>query len=76
MISNFGRLSGAVAAQLAPDVRHVFAGDCVLGGERHSREAIERWFERHDEDSQKAAHACEQMATLGIEQAAAAPIID
>lgn len=31
---------------LADDVHHVFAGDHPLGGERHSRVAVERWFER------------------------------
>jgi ketosteroid isomerase-like protein len=141
VVSNFARLSAgdykAVVAQLAPDVHHVFAGDSALGGERHSRQAVERWFERlfrlcpqmqfevgrvissgppwdiwgaaewighvtpaagepyvntgthvfrirngrvayfHAyEDSQKVARACEQMAALGVEEAAAAPIID
>lgn len=141
VISNFARLSAgdykAVVAQMAPDVHHVFAGDSALGGERHTREGVERWFERlfrlypqvqfevgrvissgppwdiwtaaewighvtpaagdpyvntgthvfrirngrvvyfHAyEDSQKVAHACEQMAALGVEEAAAAPIID
>jgi ketosteroid isomerase-like protein len=31
---------------IAPDVHHVFPGDNPMGGERHSREAMERWFER------------------------------
>jgi ketosteroid isomerase-like protein len=31
---------------MADDVHHVFPGDNALGGERHSREAFERWFER------------------------------
>src|SRR5919199_2574666 len=31
---------------LADDVHHVFAGDHALGGERHSRATVERWFER------------------------------
>jgi len=31
---------------LADDVHHVFAGDHALGGERHSRDAVRRWFER------------------------------
>ena len=31
---------------LADDVHHVFPGDNALGGERHSRESMERWFER------------------------------
>jgi ketosteroid isomerase-like protein len=141
VVSNFARLSvgdyGAVVAQLAPDVHHVFAGDSALGGERHSRAAVERWFERlfrlcpqmsfevgrvissgppwdiiaaaewvghvtpaageaytnvgthvfrirngrvayfHAyEDTEKVARACERMAALGVEEAAAAPIVD
>jgi SnoaL-like domain len=36
----------AIVAQLAPDVHHLFAGDSALGGERHSRPPVERWFER------------------------------
>ena len=140
-MSNFARLSAgdhrAVVAQLAPDVHHVFAGDTALGGERHSRDAVERWFERlfrlcpqmrfevgrvfssgppwnilvaaewvahvtpavgepyvnagthvfrirngrvayiHAyEDSEKVARACEQMAALGVKEAAAPPIVD
>jgi ketosteroid isomerase-like protein len=31
---------------VAPDVHHVFPGDNAIGGERHSKEALERWFER------------------------------
>ena len=31
---------------LADDVHHVFAGNHALGGERHSRDAVRRWFER------------------------------
>jgi ketosteroid isomerase-like protein len=31
---------------VAPDVHHVFPGDNAFGGERHSREAMERWFGR------------------------------
>jgi len=31
---------------VAPDVHHVFAGDHAIGGERHSRDAMRRWFER------------------------------
>jgi ketosteroid isomerase-like protein len=121
---------------LADDVHHVFAGDHALGGERHSRDGVRRWFERlfrlfelrfdvrqvimsgppwdlvvavewlahatpragdpylnpgahiirirrgrvvyfHAyEDSQKVAEACRQMADAGIEEAAAAPIVD
>ncbi len=33
-------------ADLAADVHHTFPGDNALGGERHSRAAMERWFER------------------------------
>jgi ketosteroid isomerase-like protein len=33
-------------ADVAPDVHHVFPGDNAIGGERHSREAMGRWFER------------------------------
>jgi len=36
----------AALSNVAPDVHHVFAGDHALGGERHSREAMSRWFER------------------------------
>jgi ketosteroid isomerase-like protein len=35
-----------VLAGVADDVHHVFPGDNALGGERHSRRAFERWFER------------------------------
>jgi len=31
---------------ISPNVHHVFPGDNALGGERHSREAMSRWFER------------------------------
>lgn len=31
---------------VADDVHHVFPGDHPLGGERHSSEAMRRWFER------------------------------
>jgi ketosteroid isomerase-like protein len=31
---------------VAPDVHHVFPGANAIGGERHSKEALERWFER------------------------------
>jgi ketosteroid isomerase-like protein len=46
----FDRLSrgewDAIVADLAPDVHHVFPGDHPLGGERHHRDAVLRWFER------------------------------
>ena len=32
--------------RMAPEVRQVFPGDHALGGERRSREAIRRWFQR------------------------------
>jgi|SRR5438105_11545542 len=33
-------------AGLSNDVHHVFAGEHALGGQRDSRQAFERWFER------------------------------
>jgi ketosteroid isomerase-like protein len=124
-------------ADLADDVVHVFGGDHPLGGTRHSREAMERWFERlhrlypelefevervvakgwpwdtliavewtdrgtaadgvHYEnqgahwirlrwgkgvyvhaylDTEVIADSCRRMAAAGIEEAAAAPIVD
>lgn len=30
----------------APDIYHRFGGSHALGGERHDREALRRWFER------------------------------
>ena len=35
-----------VLEDVAEDVHHVFPGDHALGGERHSREAVARWFGR------------------------------
>ena len=35
-----------VLAGLAPNVHHRFAGDHPLGGERHTRDGVQRWFER------------------------------
>jgi ketosteroid isomerase-like protein len=35
-----------VLAGLSPQVHHRFAGEHPLGGERHDREAVRRWFER------------------------------
>lgn len=31
---------------VADDVHHIFPGQHALGGERHSKEAMRRWFER------------------------------
>ena len=46
----FGRLSAGDYQTLlkacASDVEHTFSGDHALGGTRHSREALGRWFER------------------------------
>jgi ketosteroid isomerase-like protein len=36
----------AALADVAEDVHHVFPGDNALGGERHSKQAMRRWFER------------------------------
>ena len=36
----------AAIDDVAHDVHHVFPGDNAIGGERHSREAMGRWFER------------------------------
>ena len=36
----------ATMSDVADDVHHIFPGDHALGGERHSRAAMERWFER------------------------------
>jgi ketosteroid isomerase-like protein len=38
----------ATLADVAPGVHHVFPGDHPLGGERHDRDALARWFERLD----------------------------
>src|SRR4051812_5297859 len=36
----------ATLKDVHPRVHHVFPGENAVGGERHSREAMERWFER------------------------------
>lgn len=36
----------ATLKDVAPDVHHVFPGENAIGGERHSKEAMRRWFER------------------------------
>lgn len=127
----------AIVERLADDVHHVFPGENPLGGERHTRAAVERWFERlgrlfpgHDFevvrvsshgwpwrtwvavawraqlrpqrgaayanegahwielrwgkatyfhaylDTERVGRACHEMAQLGVEEAAAAPIED
>jgi ketosteroid isomerase-like protein len=48
--SHFGHLSDGewqkMTRDVADDVHHTFPGERALGGERHSRAALERWFER------------------------------
>jgi ketosteroid isomerase-like protein len=47
IFENLGRGDWRAASSgIADDVVHVFPGDHALGGARHSREAMERWFER------------------------------
>lgn len=36
----------AVLGDCAPDIRHRFAGTHALGGVRHDRQALARWFDR------------------------------
>lgn len=36
----------AVLAQCSPNIRHRFAGDHALGGERHDADMLRRWFQR------------------------------
>ncbi|MFN8376039.1 MAG: nuclear transport factor 2 family protein [Anaerolineae bacterium] len=36
----------ATLKQMAPTLEHVFPGDHALGGKRHTREAMRRWFQR------------------------------
>jgi ketosteroid isomerase-like protein len=36
----------SATADMAADVHHIFPGANALGGERHSREAFEQWFQR------------------------------
>ncbi len=47
---NFERVNqhddDALLAGCAPDIHHRFGGQHCLGGERHDREALRRWFER------------------------------
>ncbi len=47
---NFERVNaheyGAILKDCAADVHHRFAGHHALGGERHDRDALGRWFER------------------------------
>ncbi len=49
-LKNFERVNrkeyAAVLAGCAPRIRHRFGGDHSLGGVRHDRDALGRWFER------------------------------
>jgi ketosteroid isomerase-like protein len=36
----------AAIEDVAEDVHHIFPGDNAMGGERHSKEAMGRWFQR------------------------------
>ncbi len=36
----------SLLASCSPDIRHSFGGSHALGGVRHDREALRRWFER------------------------------
>ena len=36
----------AAIKDVRPDVHHIFPGDNAMGGERHSKDAMRRWFER------------------------------
>jgi ketosteroid isomerase-like protein len=52
-------------ADVAPDVHHVFPGDHPLGGERHDRASVERWFERLDRLFPHHAFTVHRIAVLG-----------
>ena len=47
---NFERVNSkdyeALLAECVPNIRHRFGGTHALGGVRHDREALRRWFER------------------------------
>ncbi len=36
----------SILKECSPDIHHRFSGDHALGGERHDRETLGRWFER------------------------------
>jgi|694.fasta_scaffold07107_17 ketosteroid isomerase-like protein len=36
----------ALLSSIAPNIHHRFAGNHALGGERHDKETLRRWFER------------------------------
>ncbi len=35
---------GQILEGCSPDIHHRFGGDHALSGERHDREALQRWF--------------------------------
>jgi ketosteroid isomerase-like protein len=47
---NFERVNDhdyeALLEDCAPDIRHRFGGQHALGGQRHDRDALRRWFQR------------------------------
>jgi SnoaL-like domain len=49
-LQNFLRVNrkdyAAILKSCSPDIHHRFAGHQALGGERHDRDALGRWFER------------------------------
>jgi ketosteroid isomerase-like protein len=49
-LQNFLRVNqkdyAPILKSCSPDVHHRFGGHHALGGERHDREALRRWFER------------------------------
>ncbi len=49
-LKNFLRVNqkdySALLKDCAPNIHHRFGGDHALGGERHDREALGRWFDR------------------------------
>jgi hypothetical protein len=49
-LKNFLRVNrkdyATILKSCSPDVHHRFGGHHALGGERHDREALGRWFER------------------------------
>ena len=55
----------ALVKDLADDIHHVFPGNNALGGERHSREAMRRWFERLDALFPEIAFEVNRVAVKG-----------
>lgn len=65
----FARLSEgdwrAALSHMADDVHHTFPGRHPLGGERHSRAAVARWFERLDHLFPRHEFVVERVASTG-----------